>query len=258
MNRKSIIIVLALVSLLAGGVFAHDSESSKHHMAIRWGQNGVMFDLTSAIVLEATGLDAPQLRESLLDGATLAELITANDGDPAETSAALGTQISQHIQSAADRRIAGLEDGISEILQHSHVNKGPWRWFRPIPRLPFGGAMNDIILEAAGMDAGELRSAWMTGASIAQLIEANDGDVAQVVDALVLKATDEINAAAAARLEMVDSVASEAMGRDFSAMFERMSKFRRRGRRGFFGAWDGFGMHSHTSEAAEVAEAAEA
>ncbi len=252
MKRKSILIVLALVSLLAGGVFAHDDDSSyMRHMVMRWGQHGVMFDLTSSIVLEATGLDAPQLRESLLDGATLAELITANGSDPAQTSAELATQISEQIQAESQSRIAGLADWISEALQHSHVDKRRWRWSRPVPRLPFGGEMNGIVLEAAGMDAGELRSALMDGSSIAQLIEANEGDVAQVVDALTTQATDEINAATSARLERVEGVVSKAMERDFSGVFERMSKFRRGGR-GFFGFWNSFGMHSDAGEAAEV------
>ena len=254
MNRKSIIIVLALVSLLAGGVFAHDSESSRRHLAIRWGQNGVMFDLTSAIILEATGLDAPELRDSLMEGKTLAELITANDGDPAQTSAELAVQASERIQAETDSRIAGLEDWIGEALEHRHVNKGRWRWFRPATRLPFGAGMTDIISEATSLDADELRSALMEGASIAELIEANDGDVAQVVDALTTQATEEINEATAARLEGVDSAISEAMERDFSGIFERMSKFRRGGR-GFFGFWDGFGKHSDAAESAEVEEA---
>lgn len=252
MNRKSIIIVLALVSLLAGGVFAHDDESfSMRHMAIRWGQHGVMFDLTSSIVLEATGLDAPQLRESLMDGATLAELITANGSDPAQTSAELATQISEQIQAESQSRIVGLEDWITEALEYSHVDRRRWRWFRPVPRLPFGAEMNGIVLEATGLGADELRSALMGGSSIAQLIEANEGDVAQVAEALATQATDEINAATSARLEGVDSVVSEALERDFSGVFERMRKFRRGGR-GFFGFWDGFGMHSDPGESAEV------
>ncbi len=253
MNRKSIFIVLALLSLLAGGAFAHDSEAtSMRHMAMRWGQHGVMFDLTSSIMLEATGLDAAQLRDSLLEGATLAELITANGGDPAQTSAALATQISEQIQTASASSIAGLEERISEVLAHSSVDR--WRWFRRVPRLPFGDDMNGIILEATGMDADELRSALMAGSSIAQLIEANAGDVAQLVDALVAQATDEINAATTARLEMVDSVVSEAMQRDYSGVFERMSKFRRGGR-GFFGGWGDASQHSDTSKTAEAKEA---
>ncbi|MCY4466238.1 MAG: hypothetical protein OXE46_11950 [Chloroflexi bacterium] len=249
MNRKSIIIALALASLLAGGVFAHDSESfSMRQLAIRWGQHGVLFDLTSPIVLEATGLDAPQLRESLLGGRTLAELVDANGGDPAETGAELATQVSEQIQADAESQIAGLESWIIEALEKSHVDRRrPWRWFRPVPRLPFGGEMNSMILEATSLDADELRSALMAGSSIAQLIEANEGDVAQLVDALVTQATDNINEATSARLERVDSVVSDALERDFSGVFERMSKFRR-GPRSFFG------MHSDTGESAEVKE----
>lgn len=253
MNRKSIMIVLALVSLLAGGVFAHDGESSRRHFAMRWGQNGVMFDLTSDIILEATGLDAPELRESLLEGQTLAELIAANGSDSAQTSAELAAQVSEQIQAHAESRIAGLEDWISDALEHRHVDRWRWRWLRPVPRLPFSSAMTDIILEVTSLDAGELRSALMEGASIAQLIEANDGDVGQVVDALTAQVTDEINEATTARLAGVDSIISEALERDFSGIFERMSKFRRAGR-GFFGFWDGFGMHSDAAESAQVAE----
>ncbi|MCY4145855.1 MAG: hypothetical protein OXE95_04945 [Chloroflexi bacterium] len=253
MNRKGIIIVLALLSLLAGGVFAHDSESpSLRHMTLRWGQHGVMFDLSSDIVLEATGLAAPQLRESLRNGETLAELITANGGDPAQTSAELTTLLSERIQTEATSRIAGLANSITRALERRQANKWHWRWLRPAPRLPFGEAMTGIVLEATGMDAQELRSALMDGSSIAQLIEANEGDVAQVVSALATQATAEVNAAASARLEMVEDVVSKAMGQDFSGVFERMSQLRR-GLRGFFGAWDGIGMHTADETAQSAA-----
>ena len=70
-------------------------------------------------LLDATGLDAPQLYDALMDGSALAELIAANDGDVDATRAALSEQISQQIQSASDSAIERLDERIAETLQQS-------------------------------------------------------------------------------------------------------------------------------------------
>ncbi len=255
MKAKTLLIVLSLMSLLAGGVLAHDTDSSHfRHAAMRWGQNGIGLDLTSETLLDATGLEAPQLYDALMDGATLAELITANEGDPAATSAALSAQISEQIQANAESVIEGLESRITETLERSHVDKRRWRRFRPIPRLPFAGDMNSVILEATGLDEAALRSALAEGSSIAQLIEANDGDIGAVTATLTEQATERINEISAARLERVGAMVDEAMQRDFSEIFERMRKFRR-SPRGFFNFWGGADMDSDHAEGTEIEEA---
>ena len=236
MKAKTLLIILSLMALLTGGVLAHDTDDSPlmRRAALRWSHHGIALDLLSETLLEATGMDAPQLYDALMDGATLAELIAANDGDTAATSAALTAQISQRMQTAADSAIADLESNITDALERSHVDKRRWRRARRlIPRLPFTGELNSVILDATGLDESALRAAMMDGSSIAQLIEANDGDIDEVTATLTAQATEQIKDMSTARIERVGAVVDEAMQRDFSEVFERMRKFRR-GPRGFF------------------------
>ena len=229
MKAKTLLIILSLMALLTGGVLAHDTDDSPlmRRAALRWSHHGIALDLLSETLLEASGMDAPQLYDALMDGATLVELIAANDGDTAAASAALTAQISQRMQTAADSAIADLESHFTDALERSHVDKRRWRRARLIPRLPFTGALNSVILEATGLDESALRAAMMDGSSIAQLIEANDGDIGEVAATLTAQATEQIKDKSAARIERVGAVVDEAMQRDFSEVFERMRKFRR-------------------------------
>ena len=120
--------------------------------------------------------------------------------------------------------------------------------------MPFGSDMNSVILDATGLDESGLRAALWDGSSIAQLIEANDGDVAEVTASLTAQATEQISERTAARLERVGEFVDEALQRDFSEVFERMRQFRM-GRRGFFNPWGGMDMDGKHAESAEAAEA---
>ena len=264
MKAKTLLIILSLMALLTGGVLAHDTDDSPlmRRAALRWSHHGIALDLLSETLLEASGMDAPQLYDALMDGATLAELIAANDGDTAAASAALTAQISQRMQTAADSAIADLESNFTDALERSHVDKRRWRRARLIPRLPFAGDMNTVILDATGLDESALRAAMMDGSSIAQLIEANDGDIDEVTATLTAQATEQIKDRSAARIERIGAVVDEAMQRDFSEVFERMRKFRR-GPRGFFNFPGGPDMDakpvdSNHAEGAEVEAAKEA
>ena len=256
MSLKRITLAFALLALLTVGALAHDEDTrAMRWTQLRWGHNGLMLDLTSEIVLEATGLDAPTLHDSLMEGATINELITDNGGEPTETSAALTAQIREQMAAAAEAQIAALDEWVNDALHESHADKGRrWRRIRPIPRMHFGENMNGMVLEAAGLDRADLRSALADGATIAELIEANDGDVDEVAASLVSQATDQINEATAARSERVSEVVDEAMQRDFSDMFERMKRFRRNPR-GFFDLWRGFGMGGDNAKSAQIDEA---
>ena len=256
MSLKRIALAFALLSLLTAGALAHDADSHSMRWAqLRWGRNGVMLDLTSKIVLEATGLDAPTLHDSLMEGATINELITDNGGEPTETSATLTAQIREQMAAAAQEQIAALDEWVNDTLHQSHADKGRrWRRIRPVPRMPFGDSMNGMVLEAAGLDRADLRSALADGSTIAELIEANDGDVDEVAASLVAHATEQINEATATRSERVSEIVDEAMQRDFSDMFERMKRFRRNPR-GFFDLWRGFGMGGDNAKSAQTQEA---
>ena len=178
-----------------------------------------------SIVLEATGLESKTaLREALQDGSTIAELIEANDGDVDSVIAKLVAATTEDINA---RMAAMLEAGITAQfrggLGRFEGGKG-----RPMPRGGFGlRGMEAIVLEATGLESeAALWEALKDGSTIAELIEANDGDVDSVIAELTAAVTEDINAAAAAKLETLEA--------DITTRIH--SRFERVGPRGF-GFW---------------------
>ena len=133
--------------------------------------------------------------------------------------------------------LEGLEEQVSEELNSSNTFFDPWgRHGVRLPRLFVYSGVGDRVLDATGLDAAGLRSALAESSTIAELIEANESDVASVTADLVATITDEVNAAAAARVESLEENISELFNTD---LVDRW----RRGRRGhprprfFFGFW---------------------
>ena len=235
MSFKRFTIVFALLALLTAAVSAHDdTDPARSKPAKRAGPG---FSLTHAALLEATGLDAEALRTALAEGTTIADLIAANDGDVESVIADMAAQMSEDINANASAFLEGLDEWVSEALNADHSRRGRWgrRWLRH-PRIFGYAGVNDTILEATGLDAAGLRAALAEGATLADLIEANEGDVAHVAAEVLATITDEVNAAAAERIEALPERLGELFDEDWS---ER----RRRGRRGrmrprfYFGFW---------------------
>ena len=181
-----------------------------------------------SIVLEATGLESKTaLREALEDGSTIAELIEANGGDVDSVIAELVTAAADDINA---RVAAMLEAGITAQF------RGGLGRFGPRPRGGFGlRGMEAIVLEATGLESKTaLREALQDGSTIAELIKANDGDVDSVIAELTAAVTEDINAAAAAKLETLEA--------DITTRIH--SRFERVGFRGF-----GFWMMGKAKEA---------
>ncbi|MCY3779570.1 MAG: hypothetical protein OXG78_04605 [Chloroflexi bacterium] len=232
MTAKRFTLVLVLLALLTAGVSAHDSDSMD---APR--KSAIGLSVLDEIVLEATGLEAVDLRAALADGATIVELIEANEGDVAAVIADVTARMTEDINANATAIVESLEEQVSEELNASHSRRGPWRriWHRA-PRLFAYAGAGDALMEATGLDAADLRSSLRDGATIAELIEANGGDVESVAADIVAIVTDEVNAAAAERIESLEENITDIFNSDLADRW-------RRGRRGpvrprfFFGFW---------------------
>ena len=112
--------------------------------------------------------------------------------------------------------------------------------------------MEATLLDATGLDAGTLNATLLEGSTLAELIEANEGDVATVVSDLVAQAREGIHAAAAASMERYEAGIRELFDMDFAERSRRRWRRGRPGARGFFGFW---GMTGPSiSVAAEVNE----
>jgi len=186
MTRKRLTIltlVFAMMATMAGAVISAQDDSIMGKRGDRGGFGGY-----SDLALEATGLTAEELRTALQDGATIADLITANDGDVdsviAELVAESTTQINERVeagrmtQEQADVILANLEDNITERLN------GTFERLESVGGRGGFGELDTIILDATGLTAEELRTALADGSTIAELIEANGGDVDSVVEQL--------------------------------------------------------------------------
>ena len=179
----------------------------------------------AAVVLEATGLESEAaLREALEDGSTITELIEANGGDVDSVIAELTASATENINA---RMAAMLEAGITAQFRGG-LGRFEGGMGQSMPRGGLGlRNMETVVLEATGLESeAALWEALEDGSTIAELIEANEGDVDSVIAELTATATEDINAAAAAKLETLEA--------DITAQFH--SRFERVGPRGF-GFW---------------------
>lgn len=75
---------------------------------------------------------------------------------------------------------------------------------------------NEVLLEATGLEAEALWAALAEGSTIAELIEAKEGDVESVIAEMAARMTDDINANVSAFLEGLDESVSEALEAEHS------------------------------------------
>lgn len=240
MTVRRFTLVLALLALLTAGVNANDAPAPKGFALFGRWFSGPQVLLYDPDVQDATGMEPEALRDALLEGATLSELISANGGAAEAVIAELAAQASDAIKAQAAASIASLEESFTETLNDSRHRRFPW-WRRRNPVRELFGAwnMDETVTAATGLDKAELNAALLKGSTIAELIEATDGDVDSVVSTLVEQATDGINEAAAARIQRYEEMIADAFDADFSDKSQRWRKWRPR-HGAFFSYWGTF------------------
>ena len=228
MTVKRFTLVTLIGAMIAALVFAVSAQGDNDR-GFKRGMLG--FDGGSNPILEATGLDESAVYAALKDGSTLAELIEANGGDVDSAVAAMIAQATAEInarveagqvsQARADAMLGMIEVEITEGIHNSFDDFADGKGRRgrpglPMPRGEFGfdGGSNPI-LEATGLDESAVYAALKDGSTLAELIEANGGDVDSVVAAMVAQATAEINASADAMLGMIEAEITEGIHNSF-------------------------------------------
>ena len=231
MTLKRFSLMLALLALLTAGVSADDRHGPKGFGIIGYWGLGPSAPLDDPALLDATGLDEDALKAALQEGATLTELIQANEGDVDSVIAGFVATATEAIEEHSAAVIDGLDESISEAMNETYRLRFPWwRRHNPMPRMLRAWDLHETILDATGLEAKAMYAALMDGATIAELVEANEGDVDAVVSRLVEQATERVNRSAAATIERYEEGIRETFDSEFS---ER----RRRGPRGFFSYW---------------------
>ncbi len=242
MTVKRFTLVTLIGAMIAALVFAVSAQGDNDR-GFKRGMLG--FDGGSNPILEATGLDESAVYAALKDGSTLAELIEANGGDVDSAAAAMIAQATAEInarveagqvsQARADAMLGMIEVEITEGIHNSFDDFADGKGRRgrpglPMPRGEFGfDGGSDPILEATGLDEAAVYAALKDGSTLAELIEANGGDVDSVVAAMVAQATAEINARADAMLGMIEAEITENIHNSFDDFADG------KGRRGEFG-----------------------
>lgn len=241
-------LIFALLALLTAGVSADDDRGPKGYAVAGYWHSGPSALLAHPLVQEATGLAGEDLRAALQEGSSVSELIETNDGDVEATIAELLAQAADAINSQAAASIDELEARFTETMNESHRRRFPW-WRRRNPvRERFGAwDMDETIAAATGFDKAELSAALLTGKTIAELIEANDDDVASVLSTLVEQATGGINEGAAARIARYEEAVIEAFEADFSDSSRRWRKWRPR-HGAFFSFWGAYDSRQPATE----------
>lgn len=235
MKFKRFAVVFALLALMTAAVSAHDETDSERFRPMKHALSG--FTLENEALLQATGLDAEALRTALMEGSTIAELIEANDGDVSAAIANVVTRMTEGINAGAASILEGLEERVSEEFGESQTFRGPWgrRWHR-LPRYFGYAGAGDVVMEATGLDAAGLRAALADGSTIAELIEANEGDAETVVAEVAAIVTDAVNAAAAERVASLEENVTELFNSDLADRWRKGRRGRMKAR-AFFGFW---------------------
>jgi hypothetical protein len=192
---RTMAIVLVIMIAIVGTASAHGRPSGRDN------RGDSMQTVDSTVLTDATGLTDAELYAALRDGSTLAELIEANGGDVdaviAELVAEATTELTAKVeagditQEQADVMIENMEARITDQVNGT--------FSAPMDRFndhDYDAVHSDsmIITDATGLTEDELRNAMMSGSTLAELIEANGGDVDAVIAEMIAEATTELTA----------------------------------------------------------------
>ena len=157
-------------------------------------------------VAEELGIDTEAFRESLADGATIAEALEAQGVSSDDATAAIKAEMEERLSEAvadgkltqeeADEKLAEADERIAEMLESTPANR---EFARNHPAAARGiGEVADIL----GLETSEVADALRDGQSLAEIAEDNGVSRDELVSQLVEAATERIN-------EMVDRVPGE-------------------------------------------------
>jgi len=200
---KSKVIIFALIvlvmSLFVSAASAQENTASTDDTRLRRGVIGSLLDIIS----DETGLTAQEIFQQARDGATLAQVIEANGGNVqnvtdaalAEAETALSNAVAEEriTQERADEILVNLETRLPEFLNREFELRGRGERIRERFENGLRGNVLSTISENTGLDLCEIRQAVADGATLAEVIESNGGDLAVVTEELIAQATERID-----------------------------------------------------------------
>jgi hypothetical protein len=152
--------------------------------------------LIEAAVAE-TGLEAGDIMEQLRDGVTLADITTANGGTIEVVIASAVADATERINNAvaegrltqeeADERLAALETTFTDAVN----SQFPGHDGRPGARLLAHGLARQVA-EATGLEMSDIVAQIRGGATVAEILTANDVDVTVFTSDVITSASERL------------------------------------------------------------------
>jgi hypothetical protein len=237
MNAKKLtllVFVLAVMALFVGAVSAQEAPTTPPGNGDRHGQHQRRGHELITVVAEQTGLTEEDILAQVRDGATLAEIITANGGDVDAVIAAVVEEATTRIATAvtegritqerADEMLANLQETVTSAINGElQLGRGGGLGGR-------GGrdgmrAVLDLVVEQTGLTRAEVLAQVQDGATVAEILTANDVDVAAFIDSAVAQAETKIAEAVAA-----GRITQEQADERLAQLRERLTDFINNGR----------------------------
>lgn len=176
-NKAIIISILAIVmSLFMGVVAAQDDSTTEGN---RPGRGHGLLEDVMELVTGATGLTPQEVMEQLRDGATLTQLIEDAGGD--------ASAVITDVQAEVNNRI---EELFTTEFDFTGRNPGSIR-----DRVQSGviGELASAVTEATGLELMDIMQQLGDGATVAEIITENGGDVDVVITSVIDSVTTALN-----------------------------------------------------------------
>jgi 3-hydroxyacyl-CoA dehydrogenase len=196
MSTKKWLILSVVVGILGVGVVsAQDGRFDRQ-------RDGIIRTAIQAAA-EVTGLEPREIASILRDDMTLAEIVEANGGDVQtvidQALAAATERLNEAVsneritQERADEMLANLEPLITEAINDGFPSR------IGLPRLVWNGEriLAQAVSDAIVLEDSDLRTMLGEGMTLAEIVEANGGNVPDVIADAVADATAQINEAVA-------------------------------------------------------------
>jgi polyhydroxyalkanoate synthesis regulator phasin len=197
-TRKWILVLLVLVISAVGvsAVGAQDVLDAQRGEGRR-GARGELLRSLVEIVTQETGLTASEIVQTVRDGSTLAEAITASGGDVQSVTNQAVTVLTDAINQAvadgkitqerADQMITNLPETISNALNGELRQEAG-------ERMVLRGVMR-LAAEETGLSAQEIAEQMRTGKSLATVLTENGVDVTAFITTAVTQADERLDQA---------------------------------------------------------------
>ncbi|MGJ3241020.1 MAG: hypothetical protein ACFE0Q_20085 [Anaerolineae bacterium] len=183
--KKQLIVISILIIVLsafAGLSFAQDDSTVPTQNRFR---ERVLFDEIVTLITEQTGLEATDIVQQWRDGATLAEIISENGGDVDAVIAEASDLFSTHLESLLNSEFPfmsnGFFDGERGAMLRERLQNG------------FFGELATIVTDETGLSNLEIMEQLRDGATLAEIISENGGDVDAVIAETVASVTEFVN-----------------------------------------------------------------